>query len=75
MIQNLRAQLEHKTLEMQTAIAENTKLTTTIEANTECFTKQLEQKTVEINECQSINHEQISSSRTFKHKRLRIRHQ
>jgi lysophospholipase L1-like esterase len=58
MIQNLRAQLEHKTLEMQTAIAENTKLTTIMETNTACFTKQLEQKTVEINECQSIIHEQ-----------------
>ena len=40
MIQNLRAQLEHKTLEMQMAITENTKLTTIMETNTECFTKQ-----------------------------------
>jgi hypothetical protein len=38
---NLRAQLEHKTLEVQTAIAENTKLTTIMETNTECLTKQL----------------------------------
>ena len=29
-----------------------------METNTECFTKQLKQKTVEINECQSIFHEQ-----------------
>jgi hypothetical protein len=55
MIQNLRAQLEHKTLEMQTAIAENTKLTTIMETNTVSFTKQLKQQTVEINECQSIH--------------------
>ena len=58
MIQNFRAQIEHKTLEVQTAIVENTKLTTIIETNTECFTKQLEHKIVEINECQSIIHEQ-----------------
>jgi hypothetical protein len=41
MIQNLRAQLENKTLEVQTTIAENTKLTIIMETNTECFTKQL----------------------------------
>jgi hypothetical protein len=29
-----------------------------METNTECFTKQLKQKTVEINECQSFIHEQ-----------------
>ena len=58
MIQNLKAQLEHKTLEVQTAIAENTNLTTIMETNTECIAKQLEQNTVEINDCQSIIHEQ-----------------
>ena len=56
MIQNLREQLEHITLEVQTAIAENTKLTTIMETNTACFTKQLKQQTVEINECQSIHY-------------------